>query len=199
MTVPHYTDLQRDALGELANVGCGQASTALAQMLGRRVDLSVPQVRALDLADAVEALGAPEEIVTAVVLPVRGDFAAAVLLVFSADDVASLCTLLGVDPTDDAMAKSAVSEIGNILGTAYLNAIVALGGGEAEPEPPMTVTDMRAALVSSALAASPVAYDAAIVVDSQLHVAGERCELAFVLLAGTADIERLLQRIGLGT
>lgn len=198
MTIPMYNDLQRDALAELANVGCGQASTALSQMIGRRVDLSVPTVQAYDLADAVDAIGPGEETVTAVIVPVVGTFAAAVLLVFSSGDVNRLCTMLGVDPTDQFMAESMIGEIGNILGTSYLNAIVALSGSEGEPAPPVTVTDMRAALVSTALADSPAAYDAAIIVDSNLEVADERCEVSFVLLAGAADIDLLLQRIGLG-
>ncbi|MGE4426887.1 MAG: chemotaxis protein CheC [Solirubrobacteraceae bacterium] len=199
MTVPAYTDLQRDALGELANVGCGQAGTALGMMLGRTVELTVPTVRVLDLADAVDALGPGEDEVTAVVLPTTGDLEAAVLLLFDRADVARLSTMLGVDPADVAMAESAIGEIGNIIGTSYLNAVVAMSGGASEPAPPVTMTDMRAALVSTALASGPAgAYDAAILVDCRLSVEGEACSLVFVLLAGADDIDRLLERIGLG-
>ena len=37
-----YSDLQLDALRELANIGSGKASTALSSMLGRSVDITVP-------------------------------------------------------------------------------------------------------------------------------------------------------------
>ena len=40
---PQYTELQLDALRELANIGSGNASTALSGMLGRSVDISVPE------------------------------------------------------------------------------------------------------------------------------------------------------------
>ena len=40
-----YTDLQLDALRELANIGSGTASTALSSMLGRSVDITVPMSR----------------------------------------------------------------------------------------------------------------------------------------------------------
>ena len=62
-----YTDLQLDALRELANIGSGKASTALSMLLGRAVDISVPKARALSFADAVEAAGDYEQEITGIV------------------------------------------------------------------------------------------------------------------------------------
>ena len=70
-----YTDLQLDALRELANIGSGTASTALSSMLGRSVDITVPNAFVLPMADAVGAIGDPEAEVTGVVLGVMGDMA----------------------------------------------------------------------------------------------------------------------------
>ncbi len=77
---PRYTELQLDALRELANIASGNAATALAQMLGREVELNVPRVLALPLADAVEACGSPEDSTTSVVIPLEGDVTGVVLL-----------------------------------------------------------------------------------------------------------------------
>ena len=63
------TDLQLDALRELANVASGSAATALSQMLAREVEINVPRALALPLADAVDACGSPEEMVAAIVIP----------------------------------------------------------------------------------------------------------------------------------
>ena len=71
-----YTDLQLDALRELANIGSGTASTALSSMLGRSVDISVPNAYVLPMADAVGAIGDPEAETTGVVLGVVGDMPA---------------------------------------------------------------------------------------------------------------------------
>ena len=46
---PHYTDMQLDALRELANIGSGNAGTSLSAMLGHQVDISVPAASALPL------------------------------------------------------------------------------------------------------------------------------------------------------
>ena len=56
----HYTDLQLDALRELANIGSGTASTALSTMLGRSVDISVPSASVLPMAEAVSSIGNAE-------------------------------------------------------------------------------------------------------------------------------------------
>ena len=123
MSTP-YTDLQLDALRELANIGSGTAATALSQMLGRPVDISVPNALALPLTDAVEAVGEPEADVTGIVLPLVGDMDAIVVLVFPVADAASLCGLLGVEAGTD-IGLSALAEIGNILGASYVGSLSA--------------------------------------------------------------------------
>ena len=54
-----YNAVQLDALRELANIGAGNASTALSGILGRPVDLTVPDARLIPMAEAVEAIGPP--------------------------------------------------------------------------------------------------------------------------------------------
>src|ERR1700755_1011014 len=99
------SSLQLDALRELANIGSGTAGTALSQLLGRSVDISVPNAVALPLAEGVGA---------GVAIPRAGDMDAVVLLVFPVEDGGTLCGMLGVEAgTEDAI--SALGEIGNIL------------------------------------------------------------------------------------
>ena len=78
-----YTDIQLDALRELANIGSGKACTALSSMLGRSVDISVPSASVLPMAEAVGTIGDPEAEATGVVLGVVGEMPASVLLLFT--------------------------------------------------------------------------------------------------------------------
>src|SRR5215210_7036107 len=55
MSPTSFTTFQLDALRELANIGSGTAGTALSQMLGRSVDISVPNAFVLPLAEVVDA------------------------------------------------------------------------------------------------------------------------------------------------
>ncbi len=148
---PQYTDMQLDALRELANIGSGNAGTSLSAMLGHPVDISVPAASALPLADAVEAAGDPESLATGVVLPIFGDINATVLLLFPPDDEETLCNLLGVPPhTEDG--RGALGEIGNILGCSYINSLAGMTGLAIEPHPPETVADMVGAIMATVLA-----------------------------------------------
>jgi chemotaxis protein CheC len=192
---PRYTDMQLDALKELANVGSGTAATALSKMLGREIGLNVPEVLALPLADAVDAAGDSSETVSGVVLPVQGDFSALVLLLIPLEHASTLCSLLGVEAGTE-VGDSALGEIGNILGTSYLNALAAMTGLNLEPRPPSVITDLMGAIVASLLAATSGADDLALVMDSELDVAGEPCSISFLLMPGEGGASGLLAPLG---
>ena len=190
-----FTSLELDALRELANIGSGTAGTALSQMLGRSVDISVPNALVLPLAEAVEAVGPPEQEVTGVAIPLAGDMDAVVLLVFPVDDAATLSAMLGVEPgTEDSI--SALSEIGNILSASYIGSLAAMTGLELDLTPPQTVTDMLAAIVATVLASRAEATDTALILDSELRVEGEACSLSFLLLPAAGGVREILSRMG---
>ena len=190
-----FTTLQLDALRELANIGSGTAGTALSQLLGRSVDISVPSAFVLPLAEAVEAVGPPEQGVTGVAIPLAGDMDAVVLLVFPIADAGTLAAMLGVEPgTEDAV--SALSEIGNILSASYIGSLGAMTGLELDLTPPQTVTDMLAAIVATLLASRSEGSDTALILDSELRVAGEQCSLSFLLLPEAGGVGEILSRMG---
>ncbi len=193
---PRYTELQLDALRELANIASGNAATALSQMLGRAVDVSVPHVFALPLADAVEACGSPEDTITGIVIPLEGDIEGIVLLLISSEGARALCELLGVEPGSE-IGDSALSEIGNILGTACLNALASMTGLSLGPCPPHLKTDMLGAIVSSLALSQTENTDLVLVLDSELEVADEPCSISFVLLPTDGGVTDLLTPLGL--
>jgi chemotaxis protein CheC len=192
-----YSDLELDALRELANIGSGTAATALSQMLARPIDVSVPKAAALPLAEAVEAVGDPELLVTGVVLPVFGDLTGMAVLLFGEADADRICLLLGVEPGDE-YATSALAEIGNILCSSYLGAIVAMTGLSIEPGPPQTASDMLAAIVATILAQNAAENDIALLLDSDIKIEGEESSFQFMLVPSAEGVQHLLARLGLG-
>jgi chemotaxis protein CheC len=191
-----YTDVQLDALRELANIGSGNASTALSAMLGRSVDISVPSALVLPMPEAVEHVGSPEEEATGIVLGVFGDMHASVLLLLAPSDADLMCGLLGVDAGDE-IGLSALMEIGNIVGSSYINALAGMTGLAVEPTPPAAATDMLAAIVQSVLAERAGTSDLALLLDSNLVVEGEGCSISFLLVPDHGGVELLLARLGL--
>jgi chemotaxis protein CheC len=190
-----FTELQLDALRELANIGSGNAGTALGQMLGKSVDISVPTAAVLPLPDAVAIAGAPEELQHGVVVAVHGDLDAIVVLLFPESDAERLCGLYGIEPgTPDG--RSMLGEVGNILGANYINVLAQMAGMTLEPSPPQVVQDMLGAIMESVLLGRGDDIDGALVLDSSLMVEDEACSLSFLLLPAADGVRQLLERLG---
>ena len=62
-----------DVLREIGNIGAGNAATALAKILDKRVDMKVPQVRVMDFSEISDMLGGAETQVVGILLGVEGD------------------------------------------------------------------------------------------------------------------------------
>lgn len=193
---PSYNDLQLDALRELANIASGTAATSLSQMLAREIELSVPTAVALPLADAVEAAGDPEATVTGIALEVDGDIDGIVLLLVQPEAATTLCGLLGVDYGSE-IGDSALAEIGNIVGAAYLMALSSMTGVSMLPGPPHLHTDLLGAIVATLLAQTAGSGDAVLLLDSELKIADESCEISFMLLPHADGARDLLAPLGL--
>lgn len=190
-------ELQLDALREISNIGSGTAATALSSMLGCSVNLQVPRALALELADAVDAIGDAEDPATAVVLGVSGDLDATMVLLFEPESAATVSSLLGVDPSDMEMSLSALGEIGNILGSSYVGAMGQMAGLSLEPQPPVAVADMLGAIVASALAASAMDTDLALLLDSEMQIEDAACGFGMLFVPSSDGVGRLLAGLGL--
>jgi len=198
-----YDEQHLDALRELVSIGAGTAATALAQMLGRPVELAVPRALALPLADALDTIGEPEAMVASVVMPTtscaggaRGDTEIVVVLLFSYRCAANLCELLGVEPRSE-LGDSALGEIGNILGASAVGALAQMTGLTLEPQPPHVLYDMLGAVVASVLSATAGELDVALMLDAELTVAEAACGLSFLLMPSADGVAELLGRLGL--
>jgi chemotaxis protein CheC len=190
-----YTDEQLDALRELSNVASGTAATALSQMLGREVELSVPRVRFLPLRRAIGLLGGLDDSVSGVAMAVEGDLEALVLLMMPSEHADSLCRLLSVEPGSE-VGDSALREIGNILGTAYLGGLAAMTGLTLVPCPPRLGRAALRRVIAWVVKQRPHAPDAVLALDSELDL-GEACSLSFLLLPSGHGALDLLARMGL--
>ena len=193
----NYTEIELDALRELANIGAGTAATSLSGMLGRSIDVAVPNACALGLADAIDATGPAELVVTGVAIELTGDLEGAAVMLFPEEDAQTLCGLLGLEP-DSELAASALGEVVNILCASYLGALGQMTGMEFDLGPPQCVDDMLGAIMGSILATTADAGDVALMLDCALLIEGEACSLSFLLVPSIAGVDELLTQLGLG-
>jgi chemotaxis protein CheC len=191
-----FTDLQQSALREIANIGSGHAATALSQLVGRPVDISYSDALLTILAEAIDRIGAPMSRSALVDTPIQAD-GGTVLLVFPDDSGEQLCQLLGTNLADE-MGRTALQEVGNILATSYLNAIVEMTGMELEPEPPTVEVDLLGQLLSQSAASGGSPTDPTVLMRSQLTVEASTAKFSFLFVPRIGSVETLLDRLGVG-
>ena len=120
---------QLDALREVANIGAAHAATALSQiMTERRVMISLPDVRLVRSEAFQQLFGDPDDVTVAVWMRILGDLPGRTLLAMPEQNAHLLCDFMlerapGTTATWDRMEYDTMAEAGNILGSAYLNAL----------------------------------------------------------------------------
>lgn len=153
LNMEELTSQYFDVLKELGNIGAGNATTALAQMIGCKVDMSVPQVRLLEFKEVGEIVGGEEQIMVSIYLQVEGDVEGSIMFMLNKAAAAHMVNklmggMLGIDETNAAeyefgeMECSAIKEVGNIITGAYLNALSGLTNLKIYPSVPQLGIDM---------------------------------------------------------
>jgi chemotaxis protein CheC len=119
---------EMDALQEMASIGCGQALTALGQLMRRRIEMDVPETWVGQRAGAVsDFLGGMGQDLVVVGVRLEGLLAGHLILALPERDAGRLAALLGQPPPErggwSELAESALMESGNIVGSAFVSAI----------------------------------------------------------------------------
>lgn len=141
-----------DVLREIGNIGAGNATTALAQMLQCKVDMKVPQVRLLDFNEVGAAMGGEEQVMAGIYLLVEGDISGSIMFLLRQSAAHHLVSkLMGLPENEDEfteMELSALKEIGNIITGSYLNSLSMLTNMKIMPSVPDLSIDMAGAILS---------------------------------------------------
>lgn len=146
-------ETQKDVLREIGNIGGGNAATALSSILTGRVDMSLPELRIIDVNEIVMLLGGPEREIVGILVPMADDVKGMLLFLLDKEFTHMLINvLLGrqIDSFEniDEMDMSALKEIGNILAGSYINAICSLTGLKIKLLPPDIAIDMAGAILN---------------------------------------------------
>ena len=152
LNLENVSEQYLDVLKELGNIGAGNATTALAQMLQCKVDMKVPQVRLLDFSEVGTLMGGEEQIMAGIYLCVEGDITGSIMFLLEKDAARHLVSkLMGMELQGDTfseMETSALKEIGNIITGAYLNSLSTITNLKIFPSIPDLTIDMAGAILS---------------------------------------------------
>lgn len=170
MPFRELNSVQLDTLKEVSNIGMGHAATALSQMIGQRVNLTVPNVTISEISQVPEHLGGAEKIMVGITLQILGDARGSIMLLFPQESAHRLlCSLLGQQEKGLVMTEvsvSALKEVSNILASAYLSALGNLLNKTLIPSVPVLAYVMAGAVVDHVLIDLSQSGDFAMIVET---------------------------------
>lgn len=152
ITLEEMSDEYFDVLKELGNIGAGNATTALSQMMQCKVDMSVPQVKLMEFKELGELMGGEEIIMAGIYLAIEGDVAGSIMFLLEKQAARHLVNkLMGTSVEGEEFSEmefSALKEVGNIITAAYLNSLASLTNLALHPSVPDLTVDMAGAILS---------------------------------------------------
>ncbi|MGF7057143.1 chemotaxis protein CheC [Brassicibacter mesophilus] len=189
-----------DVLKELGNIGSGNAATALASMLDKRVDMQVPQVKILEFKDVAGILGDDEIPVVGIYFEMEGDIEGNIMFILSLSSAKNLVNMLFRRCEDhlelDDMDMSALSEVGNILSASYINSLSTLTGLNLKISVPSICIDMAGAILSVPAVQFGHIGDNVIFIETQFEEDDRKVTGDLFLIPELESFEKILDSLG---
>lgn len=199
--IDELNNLQLDVLREIGNIGAGNAATALAKMLNKKVDMDVPKIKVLEFKDVNEVLGGAEKLVVGILLKVTGDLTGNIMFILDYEAAHILVNMLMGKPITefgdfDELDMSALKEIGNILAGSYLSALSALSNLTILPSVPDIAIDMAGAILSVPAIEFGKEGDTVLYIETEFSEGSTRVVGDFFLVPDVESYDVLLKALG---
>ena len=191
-----------DVLKELGNIGAGNATTALAQMLGTKVDMSVPHVQLVEFKDVGDLMGGAEQVMAGIYLSVEGDVTGSIMFLAGQRAARQLVDMLMggqmKDPTEpfNDVELSALKEVGNIITGSYLNSLSMMTNLKMVPSIPFVAIDMAGAILSVPAIEFGIMGDKMLLIENQFFDT-DKLSGYFILLPDMDGYTRILTSLGM--
>lgn len=201
ITLEEMSNEYFDVLKELGNIGAGNATTALAQMMQCKVDMSVPQVKLLEFKELGELMGGEELIMAGIYLGIEGDITGSIMFLLEKQAARHLVSkLMGMESEGEdfsEMELSALKEVGNIITGAYLNSLSGLTNLVIYPSVPDLCVDMAGAILSVPAIQFGALGDKILLIQTQFF---DEMVLDgyFILIPDLDSYGRILSALGIG-
>lgn len=189
---------QLDALTEIVNIGIGRAAASLHELIGARIELSVPSVRLCGRSELrTELDSADEPLDTAVLQGFEGRIAGRSMLAFPRRSGVTLAALLlGEDPQhvgDDLEFDLAgtLEEVGNIV----LNGVLGSIANVFDDGFRYSVPELYEGAVADAATGERSQSTPCLLADAEFRVAGAPVSGSLLLVFDSGEIEVLLDEL----
>lgn len=205
MGLQNYEDLtpiHLDVLKEVGNIGSGNASTALSNMINLNVKVEMPEVRIVEFHSAVDQSGGAEQIVAATMTHMSGGMEGMILLLMDKNFVNVITKAFFHREVEGLLSLkeeeiSAITEIGNIMCGAYVSAVCQLSGVDVKLDSPSFTVDMTGALMSVPVVEFGEVGDKILYIDKKLSIDGEKMNTKLFLIPTIDSLQKLMGKLGI--
>lgn len=158
-------------MAQLFGEGVNNAIEGLSQMAGREVKVVNMEVKKVPVKDIPDLFGGPEALIIAIYVEIHGKANGYMVVVYQPEVAFSLVDLLLDQPAGTTtglqdMEISTLGEVGNIMGSFFLNYLSDTTGHRLKPSPPAVMMDMAGAVLDSTLANILAFSDETFIVDT---------------------------------
>lgn len=194
--------MEFDVLKEIGNIGAGNATTALSQLINAKVDMKVPNVELLGFKDLANIIGGPENLIVGILLTLEGQIDGMMMFMLEKDSAHHIVNMImgrDINSFDDfsEMDLSALKEIGNIIAGAYLSAISTLTNMVITSSVPYMAIDMAGAILSVPAIEFGKISDKALVIKTQVYENDQEVNGYFVLIPTLESYSKIMASLGL--
>ena len=198
-TLNQVNDMYVDVLREIGNIGAGNATTAMANMLNIRINMDVPRVELLTFQELGSAICPEDESIVGIYLEVTDDITGSMMFLVEQNSAKHLLhKILGDMVQQDGFSEiefSAMKEIGNIITGAYLNSLSMLTNLTIIPTPPSLTLDMAGAILSVPAIEFGTLGDKILLIQSQFYDEVE-IDGYFILVPDIESYPKILSSLG---
>jgi len=196
------SEMQLDALREVGNIGVSHSATALADIVGERVDMTVPGIRIVPMEDFQTEIFGDREGINYMLL-LKGEINSAIVLHFSGRTKHCLSSymVLGskdcpeeIDDDTREMMDSAIMEVSNILVSQAADAYSSLLDMRMEPSTPLRL-DVNTGGIGSHLSEEEVNPEA-ILLDAHLTSSQLSVDTKIFIIPFKSSVSMMLERLG---
>ena len=198
------TPIQMDVLQEVGNIGSGNAAAALSNLISKNVEIHMPRVAIVDFQEAIDQSGGAERVVAGVLSRMVGNIVGMILLLIDRNFINSVISSFSDKKITNLLDLqeaeiSALSEVGNIMGGAYVSAIGQLTGIDAALQAPVLQVDMVGALMSLPVVEFGEIDDKILYIDKQLSIDGQEMNAKLLMIPAIGSLEKIMKNLGLDT
>ena len=200
-TFDELSSLEIDTLREIGSIGTGNAATALSTLLKREVRITLPEVRIMGYNEAIEWIGGPEAVTAGVLVKMSGDMGGIMLSVQKLELVNIILeAMLGqsIQGYEDLaeLEQSALIEIGNIMISAFVNALSGLAGIQVNLTVPAFAVDMQGAILAVPMAEYGGMSDYLMTIGGNFVCDGKEVPSHLLLSPDLRSLNFLLRKLG---